>query len=587
MLSAATLCIVSCSRTAGPPQRVAILPAEVLVATSGAQNMATAIPLIVQNDLTTSRKWIASAVPSESAALQTGAKYILRVVVDEHDNQIKLQGVLTDVKTQKNQDVWTVNGPTTAGLVTFGNALAKKMDSSATIYSTKNDRALLAYLAAMETQQPQQRIRMLQAAVHDDPSFGQAYLAFAETLAQNGVTNFAPLLKEADAHRLSFTPLDQLRYTAMTKQLSHAPLADQAKATQALLNMAPNDVPALATLGSLRFLQGDVSATKKLLRQALDLDPDNLNIRKELADVLVNTGNPKQGLALLAEFVLQRPQDSNAKRALGELQFSTGHFAEADKTLSSLGKAPVIENELAVCRLLEGDVTAADAAFEAYVNGRQGQNDQFTSIGNAVWMSVKGDRDKAIAALAKDQFPQPDLRALALSQIAIWKVEGKDLAGAKQSAAQAVSLATAQVPKVFAAMASLLAEGDAPVAAWRQKVQASTLDPNAKNFVLGYGFFLFGHYSDAANVWRGLVKETDGADGRSKVMLAASLEAAGNTADAKSVRVALFFPNLTGGDPFAAVNFDQMLKVNGVQEQAEGQRDTGARLIQLAQEYGK
>ena len=191
-----------------------------------------------------------------------------------------------------------------------------------------------------------------------------------------------------------------------------------------------------------------------------DLDPDNLTIRKELADVLVNTGEPKQGLAVLAEFVLQRPQDPNAKRALGELQFSTGHFAEADKSLSSLGKVPAIQSEIAVCRLLEGDATGADAVFDDYLNARQGQNDQFAAIGHAVWLSVKGDRDKAITALAKDQFPQPDLRALALSQIAIWKVEGKDVTGARQSAAQAVSLATAQVPKVFAAMASLLANGD-------------------------------------------------------------------------------------------------------------------------------
>ena len=60
---------------------MAILPAEVLVASANSQNMATAIPLVLQNDLTTSRKWIASAVPSESVAIQSGAKYILRVVV--------------------------------------------------------------------------------------------------------------------------------------------------------------------------------------------------------------------------------------------------------------------------------------------------------------------------------------------------------------------------------------------------------------------------------------------------------------------------------------------------------------------------
>jgi hypothetical protein len=143
------------------------------------------------------------------------------------------------------------------------------------------------------------------------------------------------------------------------------------------------------------------------------------------------------------------------------------------------------------------------------------------------------------------------------------------------------------VPKVFAAMAALLAEGDAPEATWRQKVKASTLDAGAQKFVLGYGLFLFGHYEAAADVWRGLVKETNGADGRSKVMLAASLEAANKAADAKAVHVALFFPNLTGGDPFAGVNFEQMLKVNGVQEQADGQRDAGARLVKLAHDYGQ
>ena len=549
--------------------------------------MATAIPLILQNDLTTSRKYIAFAVPNQSTALQSGAKDILRVVIDEHDNRIKLQGVLSDVKTQKNQDVFTVSGPTNAGLVTFGNALAKKIDSNATIYSTRNDEALLAYVAAMEAQNPQQRLKMLQVAIHDDPSFGQAYLAVVQALAQRGTVNFGPLLKEAGAHRQSFTPLDQLRYTAMTKQLTHAPLAEQAKATQALLNMAPNDVPALATLGSQKFLLGDPAATKQLLRKALDLEPSSLTIRKELADVLVNTGEPKQGVALLAEYVLQQPQNPNAKRSLGELQFATGHFKDADTTLSSLGNAPAIETEVAVCRLLEGNVAGADAAFDAFLNARQVQNDQFATIGRAVWMSVKGDRGKAIATLSMNQFSQPDIHALALSQIAIWQVEGKDLKAAQQSAAHAASLATAQVPKVFAAMASLLADGNAPPDAWRQKVQASTLDPNAKNFVLGYGFFLFGHYPEAVNIWRGLVKETGGADGRSKVMLAASLEAAGNTSEAKSVRVVLFFPNLTGGDPFAAINFDQMLKVNGVQAQTDGQKEAGDRLIQLAQQFGK
>ncbi|MGC2656461.1 MAG: tetratricopeptide repeat protein [Bryobacteraceae bacterium] len=586
-VGAALLFSISCSNLTGPAKRVAILPAEVLVQSPDAQSMATAVPLILQEDLTTSLKWVATAVPNEAAAYRTGAKYILRETVEENGTQIKLQAVLTEISSQKNRGVWAVNGPVSAGLVTFGNALAKKMDSFATIYSTKKDQALLAFVAAIQAQQIQQKVNMLQTALKADPAFGQAYITFAQTLLQNGVQNFGPLLKQADAHRTAFSPLDQLRFAALSKQLSHAPVAEQAKATEAILKLAPNDVPALATLASQRFLTGDVNATRTLLRKAIDLDPNNLTIHKELADVLVNTGSPKEGVAVLAQYVHDHAPDVNAKRALGELQFSVGQFADSDKTLSSLARAPSIETELATCKLLEGDTASADTIFQTYLNTRQGSNEDFKAIGNAVWMSLQGHRDQAIETLSKNHFAQPELQSLALSQIAVWKVSAKDAAGAQQAAAQAVSLAKAQVPTVFATMASLLAAGNEPVATWRQKVESSTLEASGKQFVLGYGFFLYGHYDEAAEVWRALVKQTNGADLRSKIMLDASLEAAGKAAEAKANTVALYFPTVTGADPFAAINFEQMLKVNGLHDQASGQSQTGGQLVKLAEQFGK
>ena len=96
-------------------------------------------------------------------------------------------------------------------------------------------------------------------------------------------------------------------------------------------------------------------------------------------------------------------------------------------------------------------------------------------------------------------------------------------------------------------------------------MNAEPFDAGVKDAVLGYGLYLSGRMSEAADVWRRLVQESGDVDLRARTMLAASLAGAHRDAEARSVRVQPFVPNMTGADLFAALTFDQMRRLAGLQ----------------------
>lgn len=405
------------------------------------------------------------------------------------------------------------------------NEIAKQIDSHATDYSTKNNQALEAFAAAAEAAGATAQIAALERAINLDAGFGAAYLTLADVLARNG-QNIQPLLAKARAHESAFTPLDRARFDELDARASHAPLATRASAASKILHLAPNDLDALINLASDRFLQGD-AAGAALLQRASEIDPGNASIRLALAKGLLET---KQ-------------------------------FAQAEKVLAGLDGNPDVLPDLAVCLLLEGDRARADSVFAKYIDRLKQSNEPFAPIADAGWLAISGRMPQAITRLEAAQFAQPDLQSLAWSQIAIWQAAEKDTAGAKESAAQSSKLAKATIARVFAAAAALIASGDLPSGEWSARVDTAPLSSNAKQTVLGYGFFLFGNYADAAQVWQALLKASGNADLRARAMLASSLDRSGKQAQAAKVFVQPFLPNLNGGDPYAAIAFAQMRQI--------------------------
>ncbi len=486
--------------------------------------MKTGVALVLEQDFVTCQNLVATIVSGESGAYQTGANEALRTTVENRKGRITIEATLTDLATQRNRQVLRVEGLSSADLVSPLNDLAKRLNNGATSFSAKNAGALQAFTGAVESSNLERRIQSLEASIRADPTFGLAYAALAETLTEAGKDS-APVLAAAASHRNSFTPVDRARFDAIAARISHAPLAKQEQAARAVLHLAPNQVDELAALGSIEFLRGDANGGQRLLSRALELKPQNQNLRQQLA--------------------------------LGLLE--TKRFAEAEKILLGIDNNPGILPALAICIYLEGDVNRADVVFNRFLSMRA-PTDPLTPLFGATWLALSGRAAKAIDSLQGANFSNPAARSLAFSQTAVWQLMQGDVAGAKRSAASASEID--RRPASFAALALLLTRGDTTAAQWGEQVNAFPVNDQAKQTLLGYGYFLNRHYAEAAQAWQQILDRSGGADLRARTMLVASLDGAGTAAEAQKILVEPFVPDF--GDLYAAVSFDEMHRLLSV-----------------------
>lgn len=483
--------------------------------------MKAAVPLVLAQDLATSRRFVPVIAGSESVAYQARASEMVDATVDRRHGRLHIEAYIRDLQTQRNRRMLQADGE----LIDAVNKIAKKIDNHASDYSTKNSQALEAFSAAAQSSDTKAQIQNLNRAIGLGPAYGAAYLTLADVLARSG-QDMQPLLAKARAQERDFTPLDRARFEELEAQVSHAPLKERGRTASAVLQLAPNDLNALTNLAADRFLQGDDTGAA-LLQRASVIDPGDASIRLALARGLLET---KQ-------------------------------FPEAEKVFVSLDSDPDVLPDLALCILLQGNRGRADSVFAKYEERLKQSKEPFAPLAEANWLAVSGRIPEAIARLEAARFGQPDLESLAWSQIAVWQGASRDTAGSKKSAAHAVRLAKATIARVFATAAALIANGDAQPEKWRAKVEASPLANSAKQTVLGYGFFVFGHYAQSAPVWRSLLQVSGDSDLRARAMLASSLEHLGRKAEAAKILVQPFLPNLAGGDPYAAIAFGEMRRI--------------------------
>jgi tetratricopeptide (TPR) repeat protein len=489
--------------------------------------MAGAVQLVLQTDLSTSRSAIPVLANDESGAYQGGAKEALRATVTQRANRIYLETAITDTATQQDRQVINLAGAASSGVLPLLNELAKRVDNGAGPFSTGSDRALQTYMtAASASKAPPDRITALTNAIGIDPAFGLAYIALAEAEAQTAPQNLTALFQAATTHKAAFTPYDRARLDAFLAQLSHAPLAQQESAFRAVLQIAPNESNALVALGSLSFLNGQAADGTRYLQRALQLNPGNNNVRRALADGL----------------------------------FQTRRFAEAEKLLVGMDNNVAVLPELAVCVLLESDTARANAIAERLFASIS--NPDVKTLFHAVWLKLSGQSQKAVDLLTTAQFASPAAHAIAYSELAVWQMMANDFSGARQAADKARQVDPR--PNSSGNLVAILATANGPADSWKQQVN-SVFPPNndqTKNLVLGYGLFLGGHYDDAAQVWKDILRQSGDTDLRARAMLAASLVHQGKTDQARQIKVQPFVPDF--GDLYAGVSFLEMNRNLGI-----------------------
>lgn len=287
-----------------------------------------AATFVVQQDLATSASILPSFAKDMSAAYQQAATAVLRTTIERRSGKVKVAAFVTDLSTQRIARTLESEGPEKDGLIVRLDTIVKGLDPDrASSFSTRSNAALQAFVAAVTATNVADRVQRLNQAVTIDPAFGMAQSALVELAPERASSG----VRVAER----FTPLDRARYLALLARLNHAPLATQLTAQSAVLRLAPNNAEALAELGWASFLQAKPEEGERLLKQAIALNPQNINLQLQLAQGYV----------------------------------SSRRFPEAIKLLEGLSNtSPTVLPGLAIAKLLSGDLQGATAVFGKFVH---------------------------------------------------------------------------------------------------------------------------------------------------------------------------------------------------------------------------
>jgi Flp pilus assembly protein TadD len=483
---------------------LAILPANVLLTDISSEWLRLAIPLVLQRDLATSVSIITSIAGDQSSVYQLGGTETLRVTIEERSGEFEIDSTIRDVATQRNRRSISVQG---SDLLSELNGLAKQIDTRASQFSTRSQKALEAFSAGISSADVQLKTQKLRDAIAADPSFGAAYCALANALASVHSPDALTILNTGESRRASFTVLDQAQFDLVQAKLRSAPLDKQVESARALVKLTPNDADATAALASALFLEGQSGEAERLMTHAIQINPENPAFHQ-----------------LSAVGLMENRQ-----------------FAQAEKVLSGLTSNPLTFSQMAFCVLLAGNNNRANGLYEKFLTTVT--NPAAKIFLQASWQTFTGHLDEAIHQLGAAHFGDPRLTALARNQIVLWEIMAKRFADAKVTAIGAGPVAV------------LLASGAPTAEAWRSKVDAFS-DQNAKDTLRAYGLFLYGFYAQAAESWNAIEMASGGTDLRARTMLAASLRLAGKTEQARKILVQPFVPDFS--DYYAAVSFTQL-----------------------------
>ena len=216
---------------------------------------------------------------------------------------------------------------------------------------TSNLQALDAYymgnqLFNQETSESNgQAILAYQSAIRLDPDFALAYSKQAAAeIAQIGASGLPasaqleksrPLIDQA----ILLDPLSSEAFTALGKWYRWS--GDTEKAVQAFeqaMALGPNNAEALASYASVvQFEMSDPTAAIELFRRAIELDPQNIGLRRELAGAMPSAGLPGEGIRMLEDIVAEHPDSATAYRDLAFL-YSDWEFRH-DKGIRILRRA--------------------------------------------------------------------------------------------------------------------------------------------------------------------------------------------------------------------------------------------------------
>jgi cytochrome c-type biogenesis protein CcmH/NrfG len=400
----AALAAFSCTRAPQSAPHYALLPFDNLTGDASLDWIARTAPRIVAAEISDNAR-VANSL--SDAYLEKATRFV-HGYYSKAGAALRLNVEIEDSATHKMVSREQIDGSALAS----ANALAAKLDSKATPFSTTNEQAVEAW-ARGEYEQ----------AVTLDPSFGAAWLAWTESLARKG--DKAGAIEVADralAHPLK-SDIDALRI-----ELARATLSDDIHAEQqalAKLTARISDPQLLANLGDLEVRTRDFAGAEKDYRKIISIQPENADALNKLGYALGYQANISEAEAAFAKYGKFSGQEPNSFDSLGEVRFMNGKFADAEKAFlkaNDLNPALLAGGDLrkaAYAHWLAGDLAGADKLFARYLDLRAKLKDQSVEWQHAQWEYSTGRSEQALARLAKLTIPAAAVEAR------VWRGEAK------------------------------------------------------------------------------------------------------------------------------------------------------------------
>jgi Flp pilus assembly protein TadD len=519
VLSAILITVLAggCARQPARVERLAVLPLENLSSDPQWNWYSRASSAVVEYDLAGAKSIFAKAAESISAAQSMQASRVMEGYFIERNGRVEIRATVEDLGKTRAAEHLEIEGPLAGGFLPLANELARRLSAGARRFGTNNENALRFYGEALGASDAAVSERALESARDADPEFAAIYLDQARLLAQTGARDRALQAVQAGERAKQLDSIDRadLQYVAAA---ASGDASARIWALETLAHVTPANATVFFDLGQAQFERRNFANAVRNYQAATLLNPDDPRAWNALGYGLAWTRNLNGARQAIQEYEKLAPEDANALDSLGEVSFYLGDFESAAKYFQQgARKNPAELLKAAEARLMTGDLHVADSFFAKYVGPVKGARlTERAAYQMAQWEFLTGRKTAGIAAMEKLATElEGGARSLALSQLAIWKMQAGDATAFAGSAA---------------------AHPDTP--------GARVLD--------AYGLLLAKKYAEAVPLLEAAYEGTSpSADGQIRVLLAWARAETGGLSEAGKLLEICPLP-LSSGDPMLA-----------------------------------
>jgi Flp pilus assembly protein TadD len=453
--------------TAATVERLAVMPIENLTSNARLDWRSRTAAAVVVYDLAGAKTVFAKRVDSLSSAQSMHASRFLEGYFFERNDQIKLCATLEDLTKNRVVESFEMAGPAAAGFLPLANQLAnelaRRLRSNTRPFGTGNEDAFRFYGEALAATGSKAVEEGLRQATQADPGFALGYIDQATLLAATGDQASARQVAEAGKRaRLDSIDRANLQYV---EAVAKGDPADRFKALEALAAETPTNAGTFRELGALRLKQREFQRAVLEYRAAARLDPDEPRNWNELGYALAFAGDLKGARAALDRYQNLAPEDLNALDSHGEVSYMLGDFKAASEYFErAAAKTPAEFVKAAEARMMLGDLKGADELFVKHLGPRAIVQSSAASYQTAQWEFLTGRRRAGVDRMEKlAGHASGDLQALALGQMAVWKLEAGDTRAAADLSTQAESHAESPGVRTMSGAARMAIEAYTPL----------------------------------------------------------------------------------------------------------------------------